>query len=159
MRGLNAVVENILGRKGLISPSSLFYAGRPVLVTINDYSMRLFNGDTGILFPDPDGGELKVFFSTPDGGVRSIPPERLPEHETAYAMTIHKSQGSEFDCVVMLLPPVGSELLTRELIYTGLTRAKKTVEIWANEDVFCSAVMKKTERNSGLRDALRWNGE
>jgi exodeoxyribonuclease V alpha subunit len=159
VRGLNAVVENILGRKGLISPSSLFYAGRPVLVTINDYSMRLFNGDTGILFPDPDGGELKVFFRTPDGGVRSIPPERLPEHETAYAMTIHKSQGSEFDCVVMLLPPVGSELLTRELIYTGLTRAKKTVEIWANEDVFCSAVMKKTERNSGLRDALRWNGE
>jgi exodeoxyribonuclease V alpha subunit len=157
--GLNIVVENILARKGLISPSSLFYAGRPILVTINDYSMRLFNGDTGIIFPDADGGALRAFFRTPDGGVRSIPPERLPEHETAYAMTIHKSQGSEFDRVLMLFPPVDSELLTRELIYTGLTRAKKTAEIWADEELFCSAVRKKTERNSGLRDALRWNGQ
>jgi len=160
MIGLNAVVENILGKRGLIAPSSLFYAGRPVLVTINDYSMQLFNGDTGILFPDPDnGGDLKAFFPTPDGGLRSISPERIPSHDTAYAMTIHKSQGSEFDRVLMLLPPAGNELLTRELIYTGMTRAKKIVEIWSNEEVFCSAVRKKTERNSGLTDALRWNEE
>ena len=156
--GLNTVVENILARKGLISPSSLFYVGRPVLVTINDYSMRLFNGDTGILFPDPDnGGALRAFFLTPDGGLRSIPPERIPSHETAYAMTIHKSQGSEFDRVLMLLPPAGNELLTRELLSTGMTRAKKNIEIWANEEVFCSAVRKKTERISGLRDLLGWN--
>ncbi len=153
--GLNLLVENILARKGLIAPSTIFYAGRPVLVTVNDYSMRLFNGDTGILFPDPEkGGALRVFFSTPTGGVRSIPPERLPVHETAYAMTIHKSQGSEFERVLMLLPPVDSELLTRELIYTGLTRAKKSVEIWADEDIFYSLVRNKTERNSGLREAL-----
>ncbi len=155
--GLNTVVENLLSRKRLITPDTLFYRGRPLLITINDYSMRLFNGDTGILFPDTDNsGELRAFFPAPDGGVRSIPPERLPAHETAYAMTIHKSQGSEFDHVLMLLPPVDCELLTRELIYTGMTRAKKTIEIWANEEVFCSAVMKKTERNSGLKDSLRW---
>jgi exodeoxyribonuclease V alpha subunit len=155
--GLNNIIEKILARQGLIAPSSLFYPGRPILVTVNDYALRLFNGDTAILFPDPDnGGLLKAFFPTPDGEVRSIPPERLPAHETAYAMTIHKSQGSEFDRVLMLLPPVDSELLTRELIYTGMTRAKKTFEIWANKEVFCSAVKRKTERNSGLKDALRW---
>ncbi len=154
--GLNVLVEDILARNGLIAPSTIFYAGRPILITVNDYSMRLFNGDTGILFPDPEnGGALRVFFLAP-AGVRSIPPERLPGHETAYAMTIHKSQGSEFGHVLMLLPPVDSELLTRELIYTGMTRAKKSVEIWANEDVFSVAVKRKTERNSGLKDALRW---
>ncbi|MEI7933940.1 MAG: exodeoxyribonuclease V subunit alpha [Chlorobiaceae bacterium] len=155
--GLNNSIERILARQGLITQLSIFYRGRPILVTVNDYAMRLFNGDTGILFPDPDnGGLLKAFFPNPEGGVRSIPPERLPAHETAYAMTIHKSQGSEFDCVIMLLPPVDSELLTRELIYTGMTRAKKAIELWANKEVFCSAVSRKTERNSGLRDALRW---
>ena len=155
--GLNNIIEKILARQGLIAPSSLYYPGRPILVTLNDYAMGLFNGDTGILFPDPDNGALlKAFFPTPDGEVRSIPPERLPAHETAYAMTIHKSQGSEFDRILMLLPPVDSELLTRELIYTGMTRAKKTVELWANKEVFCSSVRRKTERNSGLRDALRW---
>ena len=155
--GLNNSIERILARQGLITQLSIFYRGRPILVTVNDYAMRLFNGDTGILFPDPDnGGLMKAFFPNPEGGVRSIPPERLPTHETAYAMTIHKSQGSEFDCVIMLLPPVDSELLTRELIYTGMTRAKKAIELWANKEVFCSAVSRKTERNSGLRDALRW---
>ena len=158
VNGLNSQVENTLARNGLIAPSTIFYAGRPVLVTVNDYSMRLFNGDTGILFPDPEnGGALRVFFPAPAGGVRSIPPERLPVHETAYAMTIHKSQGSEFERVLMLLPPVDSELLSRELVYTGLSRAKKSVEIWADEELFCSAVRKKTLRRSGLRDALRWN--
>jgi len=156
--GLNSQVESTLARKGLIAPSTIFYAGRPVLVTVNDYAMRLFNGDTGVLFPDPEyGGAPRVFFSTPHGGVRSIPPERLPVHETAYAMTIHKSQGSEFECVLMVLSQVDSELQTRELIYTGITRAKKSVEIWADEAVFCAAVKKKTERSSGLREALRWN--
>ncbi|NMW21171.1 MAG: exodeoxyribonuclease V subunit alpha [Chlorobiaceae bacterium] len=152
---LNSSVETILARASLIKPESRGYQGRPLLVTVNDYSMRLFNGDTGILFPDIEsGGALKAFFSAPDGGIRSIPPERLPIHETAYAMTVHKSQGSEFDRVLMLLPPVDTDILTRELIYTGLTRAKHSVEIWASEGVFCRAVRKKIERRSGLKDAL-----
>ena len=80
--------------------------------------------------------------------------ERLPQHETAFAMTIHKSQGSEFNRVLILLPPVDSVLLTRELIYTGITRAKHSLEIWTDQTVFCSAVRKKIERSSGLKDLL-----
>ncbi|MCX6180234.1 MAG: exodeoxyribonuclease V subunit alpha [Chlorobiales bacterium] len=153
--GLNIAVESILRRKGLITPDIRGYHGRPILITVNDYSMKLFNGDTGILFPDPEsGGALKAFFPDPKGGVRSIPPERLPVHETAFTMTIHKSQGSEFEKVLMILPPVDSDIMTRELIYTGITRAKNAVEIWANEMAFCKAVRKKIERDSGLKDAL-----
>jgi exodeoxyribonuclease V alpha subunit len=154
--GLNSSVESILAGEGLIRQENrLVYRGRPLLVTANNYSMQLFNGDTGILFPDPEReGALMAFFRAPDGGVRSIMPERLPLHETAFAMTVHKSQGSEFNRVVMVLPPVDSDVMTRELIYTGITRAKENVEIWSNEGVFCRAVRKKTERHSGLRDAL-----
>ncbi|MGB7510957.1 MAG: exodeoxyribonuclease V subunit alpha [Pelodictyon phaeoclathratiforme] len=149
--GLNRTVENILARKALISPASTFYRGRPLMITVNNYAMRLFNGDTGILFPDPEnGGSLRAFFFAPDGEIRSIAPERLPQHETAFAITIHKSQGSEFDRLLMLLPPIDSEILTRELIYTGITSAKESVEIWANEEVFCAAVKKQTKRSSGL---------
>ena len=97
---------------------------------------------------------MRAFFPDLDGRVRSVSPERLPLHETAFAMTIHKSQGSEFDRVLLLLPPVESDILTRELIYTGITRAKESVEIWASEGVLCRAVRKKIERRSGLRDAL-----
>jgi len=153
--GLNSSVERILGREGLITLESRGYRGRPILVTVNDYTMRLFNGDTGILFPDPESrGALRAFFPAPNGGVRSIMPERLPLHETAFAMTIHKSQGSEFNRVLMLLPSIDSDILTRELIYTGITRAKESVEIWVSENVFRRAVRKKTVRHSGLREAL-----
>jgi exodeoxyribonuclease V alpha subunit len=149
--GLNHTIETILARKGLISHAGAFYRGRPMMITVNNYAMRLFNGDTGILFPDPEnGGALRAFFPAPGGGIRSVAPERLPLHETAFAITIHKSQGSEFDRVLMILPPVDSEILTRELLYTGITRAKKSVEIWANEEVFIAAVRKQTKRNSGF---------
>ena len=149
--GLNRTVENILAREGLISPAGSFYSGRPLMITANNYAMQLFNGDTGILFPDPEnGGAVRAFFSAPDGGVRSIAPERLPQHETAYAITIHKSQGSEFERILMVLPPVDSEIMTRELLYTGITRAKESVEIWTDEEIFCSAVRKKINRSSGF---------
>ncbi len=153
--GINTAVEHILNNKGLINPENRIYHGRPILITVNDYSMQLFNGDTGILFSDPEqGGACRAFFALPDGGVRTIHPERLPQHETAFAMTIHKSQGSEFNRVLILLPPVDSVLLTRELIYSGITRAKHSLEIWTDQTVFCSAVRKKIERSSGLKDLL-----
>ena len=154
--GLNSTVESILAGEGLIRQENReVYRGRPLLVTANNYSMQLFNGDTGILFPDPEKeGALMAFFPAPDGGIRSIPAERLPLHETVFVMTVHKSQGSEFNRVVMVLPPLDSDVLTRELIYTGITRAKESVEIWADEGVFCRAVRKKTERHSGLGNAL-----
>ncbi|MDD2898038.1 MAG: exodeoxyribonuclease V subunit alpha [Desulfuromonadaceae bacterium] len=153
--GVNLLVEEILGEKGLIERHSRWYPGRPVMITVNDYSLKLFNGDIGIVLPDPDhGGNPRVWFAASDGGVRSVSPLRLPAHETVYAMTVHKSQGSEFDQVLMLLPDRDSEALTRELIYTGITRARSTVDVWADEAVFCAAVARRINRTSGLAAAL-----
>ena len=155
---INTLIEGILTQKGLIDPQQRWYQYRPVLITVNDYNLKLFNGDVGIVFPDREGdGSPRVFFPAPEGGVRKISPVRLPAHETVFAMTIHKSQGSEFDQVHMLLPAQDNALLTRELIYTGITRAKEKVAIWGNEEVFISAVARRTERKSGLREAL-WSG-
>ena len=156
--GVNALVEEILVEKGLIERGNRWYSGRPIMITVNDYNLKLFNGDIGIVLPDPEScGSPRVFFPSPDGGVRKVPPVRLPAHETVFAMTIHKSQGSEFDRLLLLLPGNDSEGLTRELIYTGLTRAKSAVEIWGSQEVFISAVSRRVERTSGLREAL-WGG-
>ena len=152
------MAEKILKAEGLIDPAGEWYAGRPVLITSNDYHLRLFNGDVGMALPDPVANqELRVFFPAPDGTLRKIHPVRLPEHETVYAMTVHKSQGSEFDKLLLLLPNRDAPVLTRELLYTGITRAKEAVEIWATEAVFRTAVSRRIERTSGLRDAL-WGG-
>ncbi|MFP3869617.1 MAG: exodeoxyribonuclease V subunit alpha [Syntrophobacteria bacterium] len=152
---LNSLIEDVLARHGLIQPDRRWYRGRPVMITRNDYQMRLFNGDVGIVLPDPDaGGDLRAFFPGAEGALRAFRPLRLPEHETVYAMTVHKSQGSEFDRVLLLLPDRESPLLTRELIYTGITRARRSVEIWGREVVFQTAVSRRIQRSSGLRDAL-----
>jgi exodeoxyribonuclease V alpha subunit len=153
--GVNALVEEILAEKGLVERGNRWYSGRPVMITVNDYNLKLFNGDIGIVLPDPEAaGAPRVFFPSPDGGVRRVAPVRLPAHDTVFAMTIHKSQGSEFNRLLMLLPGNDSEALTRELVYTGLTRAKSAVEIWGNEEVFRSAVSRRVQRTSGLREAL-----
>jgi len=152
---LNILVEQILREERLINPDRRWYPGRPVLITKNDYNLRLFNGDMGIVLSDPSvNNELRVFFPATDGTFKKFHPSRLPEHETVYAMTVHKSQGSEFDKVLLLLPDRESPVLTRELIYTSITRAKKSVEIWGNKNVFRTAVSRYIERTSGLRDAL-----
>jgi len=154
---LNILAEQILREERLINPDRRWYSGRPVLITRNDYTLRLFNGDMGIVLSDPSvNNELRVFFQAPDGTLKKFHPFRLPEHETVYAITVHKSQGSEFDKVLLVLPDRESPVLTRELIYTSITRAKKRVEIWGNENVFHTAVSRYIERTSGLRDAL-WN--
>lgn len=153
---INRLAERILKARGLISPDKTRYKGRPIMITSNDYNLRLFNGDVGIMLPDPvSNGELRVFFPNEDGMPRKLHPLRVPEHETVYAMTVHKSQGSEFDKVILLLPERDSPVLTRELIYTGITRARDRVEIWGNESVFRHAVRRRIERTSGMRDALR----
>lgn len=153
--GVNRLVEEILAEKGLIEPINRWYAGRPLMVTANDYGLKLFNGDVGLVLPDPEsGGEARVFFPAPEGGVRSFSPLRLPAHETVFAMTVHKSQGSEFDRVLLMLPESDSRVLSRELVYTGITRAKAYVDIWGNEEVFLAAVSRRINRTSGLRDAL-----
>ena len=153
---VNKAAERILMGKNLIKPDKTWYEGRPVMITRNDYHLRLFNGDVGITLPDPEAGNgLRVFFPDADGLPRKVHPLRLPEHETVYAMTVHKSQGSEFDNVLLLLPDRDSPVLTRELIYTGVTRAIHHVEIWGTESIFREAVSRRIQRTSGLRDALR----
>jgi exodeoxyribonuclease V alpha subunit len=152
---LNAAIEGILAREGHILPGRLWYEGRPVMVTRNDYGLRLFNGDIGIALADPENaGALRVFFPAPDGAMRKFDPYRLPEHETVFAMTIHKSQGTEFDRVLLVLPESDARVLTRELLYTGVTRARKRVDVWAGEAALRAALSRRIERASGLRDAL-----
>jgi len=153
--GINRQIEEILAAEGLITPSSRWYCGRPVMVTVNDYAMKLFNGDIGICLPDPDkDGEIAVYFPIDAGSVRKVSPLRLPEHETVFAMTVHKSQGSEFETVLLVLPDGENPVLTRELVYTGITRAKKSLYLWSSEDSFRSAVAKRVRRSSGLGRAL-----
>ena len=152
---LNSLVEEMLAERGLIERGGRWYHGRPVMVTVNDYNLRLFNGDTGIALIDPEsGGDLRVFFPDSDGGIRKLSPARLPAHETVYAMTVHKSQGSEFDNVLLILPPTDTEILTRELVYTAVTRARRGVEIWGEETVFNAAVGRRIVRRSGLKEGL-----
>jgi exodeoxyribonuclease V alpha subunit len=152
---LNFLVEQVLRDEGLIRREGRWYRGRPILVTKNDYNLRLFNGDVGITLPDPEArGELRVFFPGPEGMPRKFPPLRLPEHETVFAMTVHKSQGSEFDKVLFLMPDRNVPVLTRELVYTAITRAKAVVEVWGKDEIFQTAISRRISRTSGLRDAL-----
>ncbi len=155
---LNRLAESSLERNGLIDTSSRWYAKRPLLITRNDHEMGLFNGDLGLILPaEGHAGRQDACFSGPDGAVRRLPPQRLPPHETVFAMTVHKSQGSEFGSVLVILPEIDSPLLTRELLYTAVTRAREKVLIWGPEGGLTAAVSKKIERASGLRDAL-WAG-
>lgn len=135
------------------APDTGWYLGRPVLVTANDYSLRLFNGDTGVVVMR-QGGILTTVF---DQGGRPVPvsPSRLSNVETVFAMTVHKSQGSEFDHVAVVLPPVSSPLLTRELLYTAITRARRSLLLIAPEDSVRAAVEQRVARTSGLAGRLR----
>ena len=152
--GLNQVTEEILEEAGLIRPQNPWYARRPIMITRNDYNLKLFNGDIGLLLPDGDSGEPRAFFPGPDNALRKFLPLRLPEHETAYAMTVHKSQGSEFDRVLLILPDRESPVLSRELLYTGITRARTSVELWFDEKFFRAGLARRVTRTSGLCDAL-----
>ena len=129
---------------------------RPIMVTRNDYSLQLFNGDVGLIMADPEDRQtLRAFFKAEHGMLRTIRPSLLPGHESVFAMTVHKSQGSEFNRVVLILPDQDSPLLTRELIYTAITRAREKVEIWGRKKIFGVAVKRKIKRTSGLPEELR----
>lgn len=131
-------------------PRSPWYPGRPVMVLRNDYTSRLFNGDIGIVLPAADEAEFKVYFPDGEAGYRAVPLARLPEHETAFAMTVHKSQGSEFDEIALILPGGSSRVLTRELVYTGITRARRQVRLIAAATVLGEGIRTPTQRRSGL---------
>jgi len=156
VNALNRLAEQILKQEGLINPDQEWYRGRPIMITRNDYNLGLFNGDMGITLPVPGSGnqQLHVCFPGDSGAFRRFLPYRLTEHETAFATTVHKSQGSEFDDVLLVLPDKDYPVLTRELLYTAITRAKYNISIWGNQDIIKTAVLRKIERTSGLRDAL-----
>ena len=152
---LNVVIETLLFRHGLVrGRRGEWYPGRIVLITQNDYTLGLFNGDVGIALEGPDGSGPGVYFPSPDGTLRRIPPLRLPAHETAFATTVHKSQGSECDEVLFIMPDRDVPILTRELVYTAVTRAREKCHIWGREEVFQRALGRRIERSSGLREAL-----
>jgi exodeoxyribonuclease V alpha subunit len=151
---LNLLVEDILKKNRLISTEDLWYKGRPVLINQNNYDITLFNGDTGIIQYDSSDARTYFYMPASDGAVRKILPHKLPDHETAYAITVHKSQGSEFDNVLLLLPDRFSPVLTRELLYTAITRARKRVEILGSENILRQMIGNPTSRTSGLNDAL-----
>lgn len=143
---INCLIEKIIGKE-----PGTFYHGRPIMVLKNDYGTGLLNGDIGIIWKS--GSALQAVFPDRDE-VKSFIPGMLPIHETAFAMTIHKSQGSEFDSVLLVMPEKESPLLTRELLYTGITRARKNVRIWGSEKLTAYAAGNRTFRDSGLRDML-----
>src|SRR5947207_15313781 len=130
------------------------HGGEPVIIVRNYYNVGLFNGDLGIVLPDPTSGELRVFFRGEDSDVLNFAPGRLPAHQPAFALTVHKSQGSEFRDALLILPERDAPVLTRELLYTGVTRVRDTVEVWAAENILRQTIERKIQRNSGLRDRL-----
>lgn len=157
---INSLMENVFYKAGWLTAREVFYAGMPVMILQNDYRLRLFNGDVGIVLKDAEqNNQLMVFFRDEKGLVRKFFPSRLPQFETAWAMTVHKSQGSEFRKVLLLLGDADAPLLTRELIYTAITRARQCVEIWAEEALLNRAVSRKISRQSGLADALSSSGK
>ncbi|MGZ8175275.1 exodeoxyribonuclease V subunit alpha, partial [Methylobacter sp.] len=153
---INDRVEQKLAEQKRIDLSGLWYPGRPVMVTQNNPALHLYNGDIGICMPDSfSAGKLMVFFQRADGSVKKYLPARVPHCETVFAMTIHKSQGSEFEEVLIVLPETINTVLTKELLYTAITRAKKTIKLVAGEAVFTATVRQKIERVTGLVDKFK----
>jgi exodeoxyribonuclease V alpha subunit len=153
--GLNEAIEKKLESLKLVRRRGEWYVGRPVMVTRNDYATGVYNGDIGLTLPDPSRPDsLRVWFS--DGeAVRSVLASRLRNVETAFAMTVHKSQGSEFTHTAMVLPPQANAVLARELVYTGITRAREFFTLVSpNAAVLAQAIAERTQRASGLRQAL-----
>ena len=148
--GLNPQFEQLLARHRLIQPQrhSRWYEGRPVMITRNDSTLGLFNGDIGVALDRGQG--MRVWFPMPDGSIKSVQPSRLPEHDTAWAMTVHKSQGSEFTHAALVLPTQLVPVVSRELVYTAITRAKSRLSMYADETLLAQAIATRTERRSGL---------
>ncbi|WP_193016077.1 exodeoxyribonuclease V subunit alpha [Proteus sp. FME41] len=157
--GLNERIEMLLHRQRLIRrPTNSYqsdYVGRPIMIQRNDSTLGLFNGDIGIMLNN-DEGEMKAFFQLPNGTLKAIQPSRLPQHETAYVMTVHKSQGSEFTHTALVLPEKFSPVVSRELLYTALTRAKQKLSLYASDYMVKMAIQTRIQRRSGLVDKLRY---
>jgi exodeoxyribonuclease V alpha subunit len=155
VEGLNVLAQRVLAEHGLIDTRGQWYVGRPILIVENDYQLELFNGDVGVILPDEVQVSVpRAYFVGADGQRRVFAPARLPEHETVFAMSIHKSQGSEFDEVAIVLPQEKSPIVTRELLYTALTRAKKRAVLYGSRDILCAGIEARVIRASGLHEKL-----
>jgi len=154
-RGLNARIEEALAgrQRGHVAG---YFPGRLLLITENSYRHQLFNGDVGVCLPDANGTPVAWFPGS--GDVRSFHPAALPAHESAFAMTVHKAQGSEFDTVWLQLPRNDGRGLSRELLYTALTRARRQLHLCASEAVLRGALGRHAARVSGLGERLRGHG-
>jgi exodeoxyribonuclease V alpha subunit len=151
---INMHIENQLQLKKQLQKKEVFYENRPVMVTGNCYDLELFNGDIGLVRKDAHG-QLRVWFETKSGELKHVSPAYLDGVDTAFAMTVHKSQGSEFDEVTVVLPPQEDlPILTRELLYTAITRAKKSVHLIGNQASILAGVERKVERGSGIQERL-----
>lgn len=160
VKTINALTEREFIKKGLINPGFSanveWYHGKPILVTANNYNLGIYNGDVGVTILESESKQKKytVHFQQEPGKTKGLASFRIPRHEPVYAMTIHKSQGSEFDEVMLVLPDVDNPILTKELLYTGITRTRRKLSILASESVIRIAVSRTIQRTSGLRDAL-----
>ena len=158
---INDYIEQYLRSRGLITSANEFYPGRPIMVTENHYHVGLFNGDTGLLWIN-EQGKLQAAFPQKkqqsqdntdlieSDSVRWLSLGRLPAVETVYAMTIHKTQGSEFGHIALVLPEQDSPILSRELLYTGITRASSQLSVWADKSIWKLGVRRQVQRYSGL---------
>lgn len=150
VEGINRLVESELARQGFPVIPDDWYQGRPVMVMKNDYSLGLFNGDIGICLFDEEDGDYRVWFQGGPKGYRSFPSRRMGMVETVYGMTVHKSQGSEFNQILVVLPGEDNRILSRELLYTAVTRAREEVFLAGDKPVFGLALQRKVERYGGL---------
>jgi exodeoxyribonuclease V alpha subunit len=147
--GLNAAVQKALADQGLLKPQGEWFDGRPIMVTRNDAQLGVFNGDVAVVLPNLEG-KLKAWFFNGDA-LRSVSVMRLAQVETTFVMTVHKSQGSEFEHTALVLPPGGAEVLSRELVYTGITRAREQFTlIEAEAGLLEAAINRPSVRASGL---------
>jgi exodeoxyribonuclease V alpha subunit len=152
--GLSKAVQRWLQDDGILQVDDDWFAGRPVLITENDNEQRLYNGDIGVVVQDGDGRRRVAFPGLKGQPRRALAPSRLPLHDTAFALTIHKSQGSEFDRVIIVLPEQPSPILTKELLYTAITRARKHVTIVGSAAVLAAGIGVRVQRASGLQGLL-----
>jgi len=153
---INASIELALEAQGLKDPASGFYHGRPILILRNDYNLQLYNGDVGICIAAEEIDHPMVAFTNLSGETRLLLASRLPPHETCFAMTVHKAQGSEFESVTLILPTHlthnAEQLLSRELVYTAITRARRRVKLYTNGNIWKQCMENSEPRVSGIND-------
>ncbi|MGM0746213.1 ATP-binding domain-containing protein, partial [Rhodohalobacter sp.] len=152
-RELNRLVEKILVLQRMVQPENGWYHGRPIIITRNSYSQGVFNGDLGVCTRDEDG-KVKVYVES-GSEIKKLQPNRLTDYAPAYFLTVHKSQGSEFEDVNLLLPKRDTPILTRELLYTAITRARSSFNLYGDLDLFAKGIQRETLRYTGLKELVR----